>query len=663
MLHSRRFAALTALATAIGSLLFATSAPTAQSARSSPPVLASDWPHAKLRDALLPRADWTPVPSIADRAGWGAIPEGLTTRIMAAGEKALKAPIPELPASLFLEYARTGNRTHFEDAMFKRRSRLHALVLAECLEDHGRFLDAIVDTAWTIAEESSWTIPAHQTAQKAKGGLPDVEEPIVDLFAAQTAHSIAWTLYLMGDRLDKVSPLVRPRLAREVDRRVLTPFLTRDDFWWMGFGTRADRPNNWNPWINSNVIAAALLVEPSASRRVEIVHKALRSLDKFLGPYPKDGSCDEGPAYWTRAAASLFEALELLQSASAGKINEFDDPVIANMGRFTYRTRISGDWVVDVGDSDPHVGVDRSLAYRYGVAINDPLLRAFGSSGATDKDAAIDDRSLGRSVFTIFGWRALMAERAAPPPFPRDVWLPSEDMQLMTARDRDGAADGLFVAAWGAHNDQSHNHNDVGNAIVFADGVPVLIDVGRPEYTAQTFSNRRYDIWAMQSQFHNLPTINGADQVAGRAAAATNVTYTATDDAAEISMDIAKAYPAAAGVRSWLRSVRLNRGRNVTISDRATLAAASKDVTLNLMTPCEVAITQPGEVRLTCTTSAHAPVVMMARFDPTAQTATVERKAIDDALLKRAWGDHVTRILLTATQASPQINWTLTLSK
>ena len=97
----------------------------------------------------------------------------------------------------------------------------------------------------------------------------------------------------------------------------------------------------------------------------------------------------------------------------------------------------------------------------------------------------------------------------------------------MAARDREGSADGLYVAAWGSHNAQSHNHNDVGNAIVFVDGAPVLVDVGRPTYTSQTFSSRRYDIWAMQSAFHNLPTVNGQMQKDGRAFAAKNVVYQA----------------------------------------------------------------------------------------------------------------------------------------
>ncbi len=104
---------------------------------------------------------------------------------------------------------------------------------------------------------------------------------------------------------------------------------------------------------------------------------------------------------------------------------------------------------------------------------------------------------------------------ATPPAEPLDgeVWLP--DLQMMAARERPGSSQGLYVAAWGGHNAQSHNHNDVGNVIVFADGQPVLIDVGVGEYTAKTFSSRRYEIWTMQSAWHNLPTINGVDQGAG----------------------------------------------------------------------------------------------------------------------------------------------------
>ncbi len=216
------------------------------------------------------------------------------------GEEALATPLPDLPATLYLEFARNGNRSRFEARHKARRQMLHYLILAECVEARGRFLDAIANAAWAICEESSWCYPAHISAQAAGGGLPDVNEPIVDLFAAETAVSLSWTLYLLDDELDLVSPRLRPRLAQEIDHRILTPFLERDDFGWMGFYqvTRTHRPNNWNPWINASVLTASLLVEPVATRRGQLVHKVLRSVDRFLLAYPADGSCDEGPGYW-----------------------------------------------------------------------------------------------------------------------------------------------------------------------------------------------------------------------------------------------------------------------------------------------------------------------------------------------------------------------------
>ncbi len=653
----RRFLVLPACAAA---LLGTAAGALAQGA----PSLAALWPEAALRGVLAARDDWRPIPAIGRRDAWAALGPRLRERLVQRAEKALAQPIAALPATLFLDYARTGNRQRFEQVMFDRRDRLHALVLAECVEDRGRFLDAIADTAWAVAEESSWTVPAHQGAQKAPGGLPDTAEPIVDLFSAQTAHSLAWTLYLLGDRLDAVSPLVRPRLAREIDRRVLAPYLARDDFWWMGFAPRSSRPNNWNPWINSNVMAAALLVESDADRRARLVHKVLRSLDAYLGPYPADGSCDEGPSYWSRAGASLFESLELLRSASSGRIDVFTDPVMANIGRFVYRARIAGRWFVDVGDSGARVNIDQALVFRFGRAVGDPMLSAMGSSAASEETLDLDDRSIGRTLFALFGWDAMSAERGAATPLPRDVWLPHEDMQLMAARDREGSADGLYVAAWGAHNGQSHNHNDVGNVIVFVDGAPVFVDAGRPTYTAQTFSSRRYEIWAMQSAFHNLPTVNGVMQEAGPAFLARDVTRKVTDETAELSMDIAPAYPADAGIASWRRTVRLTRGRDIVIGDAFALARPTADVALSLMTPCEVSEDAPGVLRLGCgRIGGRAGLTVFARYDARAAQARVERIPLDDASLSSSWGDHLNRIVLSARGPVQKGAWTLTIAK
>ncbi len=207
----------------------------AVSSQVSEAYLAKKYPLADLKAILKPRDQWKPFPTAADRAGWEALPEAVRGAQIALGERALTLPWPHLDATTYLQFARTGNRSQYEAPYFVRRDILGTLVIAECCEGKGRFLDAITNAVWSICEESSWVLPAHMYIQGDEPGLPDTAAPVVDLFAAETAALVAWTVYLVGDALQSVSPLIRARLEREIDARVLTPNLERDDFWWMGF--------------------------------------------------------------------------------------------------------------------------------------------------------------------------------------------------------------------------------------------------------------------------------------------------------------------------------------------------------------------------------------------------------------------------------------------
>ena len=88
----------------------------------------------KLEGILLPREDWRPFPRAADREPWEALPAELRARLVEAGERHGSSEWPSLPATLFLEYARKGNRSNYEHARELRRGRLRELVIAECVE-------------------------------------------------------------------------------------------------------------------------------------------------------------------------------------------------------------------------------------------------------------------------------------------------------------------------------------------------------------------------------------------------------------------------------------------------------------------------------------------------------------------------------------------------
>jgi hypothetical protein len=232
--------------------------------------------------------------------------------------------------------------------------------------------------------------------------------------------------------------------------------------------------------------------------------------------------------------------------------------------------------------------------------------------------------------------------------------LGNADMQLMVARDAAGTTDGLYVAAWGAHNGQSHNHNDVGNYIVYQNGQPVLIDVGRPTYTRQTFSSDRYKIWAMQSAYHNLPTVNGHMQGVGRQYAANDVAYQADDSDAELKMNLAVAYPSAAGIASWNRTVRFSRGDSVQVTDDFNLREESSDIVEHLITSCDVEILGEGRLRLF---DKEAGTDVQIRYSPTELKVDVEAIDLEDAKLAEMWGPKLRRVSLRAPKPQTRATW------
>ena len=597
----------------------------------------------RLSHLLLPRDAWRPYPTAAERGPWEALPAKLRAAWLAAGEGLLGADWPFLPATRFMDFARDGNRSRYEGPCFRRRQMLVQLVVAECVEGRGRFLDDIINGVWCLCEESYWGVSAHNRHRRfPHDPLPDATDPYVDLFAGETAGLLSWTHWLLSASLDAVSPVVGDRVRHEIRRRILDPYLARDDLGWQGLAGE-ERVNNWNPWCNSNCLTAALLLEADPQRRLAAVGKALRSLDRFFDAYLPDGGCDEGPGYWSRAGGSLFDCLELLHSATGGGIDLYDEPLVRRMGHYLVAAFISDNWYVNFADGGARTGIAADLVYRYGRRTGDAELMALGAGThhqrCPDGDPPVIADSLLRVLPALFN-HAEMDAAPADLPYARDGWL--DGIEMMTARAQQGSDAGLYLAAKGGHNAESHNHNDVGQVIVFADGQPVLIDVGVETYTAKTFSARRYEIWTMQSAYHNLPTINGVQQAPGRRYAARHAAYEGTDDHAQLSLELAGAYPPEAGLTSWRRTARLERGdaQAVVLRDVFALAAPGR-VELSLITPRAVETPAPGELTLV-----GAPAVTLTY--PPALAVAVETVPIDDARLRPVWGERLTRVVLSA---------------
>jgi hypothetical protein len=539
---------------------------------------------------LISQGKWKPFPQNA--ADWRKqLPDSVIKKLIANGEAALKKPCNNIPATVTLEFVRTGNRTNYEALSFAKRNQLFDLVLAETVEDKGRFTDHIINGIWSICEESFWGITAHISLQKAGSGLPDVEEPVVDLFAAETASTLAWTDYLVGAKLEKVSKLIRPRIYIETNRRIFIPMLTAK-YGWMGGGNPNAKLNNWAPWVMSNYIAANLLLEKDEAKRAHAINIAMKVTDQYINGLGDDGGCDEGPSYWFAAGGAVYDVLNLLADATNNKLNIYKEPFTQKIAAYIYKTHIAGRYFINVADAHPSMTADGVMLYRFGKDINDPKMVDFGKWAFNDlQHRAINGQQFQRArvLYNMFAIGDVSSPGNKYTDVP-DVWF--SDVQLMASRTNNG----LFVAANAGNNGESHNHNDVGDFIVYADGYPVIIDVGSGTYTSRTFGKDRYSLWFNTSAYHNLPVINGKQQSAGAKYEATNVIYSLVKNNAKLIMDIQNAYSADAKINNLQRVINVNKAGKIEVIDNYKSTAIIKSLTQSFMTVCPVDISKAGKL-------------------------------------------------------------------
>ena len=623
-------------------------------------LLSTTYTEEFLQSKLVPPGQWHPYPRCSERAAWEAVPADIRDAIV---EKALaerKAGWQVLLATSFLEYKRNGNRTRYQDVNFGRRSQLQHLVLAECIEGKGRFLDDIANGVWLICEESFWGAPAHMGQQKAGVGLPDVTEPIIELFGAETVQLLAWTKYLVGEQLDTVSPLINKRIVLESERRILVPARDRDDFVWMGLSSHGQghRLNNWDPWINSNLLVANLILEEDPKLRLHEITRIARSIDSYLNDYWPDAGEEEGPGYFSRSPLCFFECVSTLESATGHSTSILANPFIDAMGRFILNAHIAGDDYVDYGDVHGKAAPEGDVLYRYGKEVHDPQLQAFGAYYAMKEGwaargegltKALDMHlpSLSRSLPAILAANEIRSARQEDV-LVRDVWYP--DFGLMTARVHAGSTNGMYVAVLAANNGRSHSHNDTGNFVIYQDGEPVAIDVGVEAYTAKTFSADRYSIWTMQSAYHNLPTVGGVMQHNGVQYRATERKYETNDRQAKVSFNIADAYPKEAGIKSWMRTVTLDRVNDkVTIEENFDLERAVP-VSLSIMTSREPSVAADGAITMKLASGEGKDAVL--KFNGAELAPVVEKIPLTDPNLREDWGSEIYRIRLNTKQST-----------
>lgn len=481
---------------------------------------------------------------------------------------------PLIRATQYRAFEKEGDRLAQETPHFARRHSLLCLLLGELAEYEGRFLPDICDGILAICEESYWGVSAHRDFNLPRKCIPDAAEPYIDLFAAETAELLAVAHSILGKELEAFCDGISARILYELERRIVTPYLTHRNYFWMG--NDGGKVNNWNPWILSNVLTVFLLTPMDRPRFERGLTYMLQEINHYYSSMPEDGGCDEGAVYWTKAGGKLLAFCDQLYIASNGKVDFFKDEKLHRIGHYEVKAHISGIHFVSFADGSARLTdfIPDYALYVFGARTADASFCALAAELKRSRGSLTFSRGVGIKDLLYSLIYAKAIESCAPASGENVYVLP--DLQNAFVHQGD-----WYYAVKGGHNDESHNHNDVGSCIVYHKGEPVLVDPGCGVYTGRTFHPaHRYQIWTNRSDWHNLPVINGAEQLHGKEYRADH--FALQGQTATVSY--AKAYPEQAGLLDAVRQIEIS-DEDVCITDRFSFKAESNTVEAHFITP------------------------------------------------------------------------------
>ena len=588
----------------------------------------------------------------AGEGAWEKVPADALSAVRRQACEERGTPWPQPLVSHYARYFRDGNRTAYEGLVAARQQRLTRAVVMCLLPDRDPtpaadadreapdWLDEVIDGAYLLCEQSSWSWAAHDDVFSRSGEVvPAKSRPYLDLGAGEVAAQLAWLDHVLGDRLDNRAPGLRRRIREETAERVIRPFLERLDWHWLGLDGNV---HNWNPWIHSNLLAAAIFLLDDPNEQARTVTRCIEGLDRFLGSLPADGAIDEGFAYWWNGAGRMLEGLALLAEATGGALDA-DLPVIRELVAFPHRMHVGGDWFLNVADGPARAAkaLPWDMLHRWAARLGNRDAAQHAAACASARPDA--SAGLGRVLHALLN--AADAPKPAHLPLVPFTYLPS--VQIMAAREQGGTEQGLFLAAKGGHNGEHHNHRDVGSVVVAVDGVPLLVDAGQPTYTAKTFGPDRYDIRAMQSAWHSVPAPFGLEQGTGAEFAA-EVLQAPESTSPTLQLALGAAY----GFRpdQWVRTASLDRkARRAIVGDRWDLGRPPQSGTSDV----DITYLAAGTVTVGHGTATVRPAGIPAvgttrgavlRWEPAAAVVLVDEWLLDDPLLADSWGATLTRL-------------------
>jgi hypothetical protein len=511
------------------------------------------YPSAKqieLLKAVMPEKSFQPAPPITDRAYWAKI---ATSK---SGKEYLKNALldldkkPEVPISdeTYREANKKGNRGMYKPRYYRTMDRLEHFMLAECIENQGRFLPQVAVYLRAIMDMKSWMHPNHDDSENS---VLEGKRVAIDLGARKFSADLALAEVLLGAKL---SNALRKEISTQLRWRITESyFKSCRDIDTIG-NSWIRSTSNWNAVCTSGTIYSILATSGDANERLAAVGCALNSMKYYLSGFGSDGYCSEGIGYWSYGFGHYLYLAQILYDYSNGQIDLFaaDNPVkLKNVANFPENFQIQNNLYAPFSDgnisaatedgnfpyvmSALHYGAQKPSVYKYEEAFEQ--LIDWTHSEQFTNDGTAKNATIRLPKFTYF-----------------------DDFGMVISRGKQKNPFSIAIKA--GHNAENHNHSDVGTYTIVLDKDIVVGDIGAPSYIAGAFSP---DNPARSSWGHPVPRLDKTLQSNGRQFCGTITATGFTESNDKIVMDIKAAYEFPP-LQSLVRTMENNKNGSGTIT-------------------------------------------------------------------------------------------------
>ncbi len=585
----------------------------------------------KFKNSFKDYKSYKPYPKCNEREIWDKVNDKVKEKTI---EKALQFlnKIKDwriLPITTFMLYANTGDRITYENLYLVRRDALCSLVIAECLENKGRFLDDIVNALISICEESSWCIPAHIYEERTEKFF-DLSNQKLDIFASETAQYVALTIYLLEEKLNEISPFIIKSIKNILFEKVLKPMLDlRYEYFWLEENTDA---TNWSPWICSNLLLVSFTCCDDLDVVNTILERVYKTLEKYYSCIDDDCGNLEGARYWPKSAGTFYLCLQTIKDASNGKINCFNDKKVMRMVENMYDLCLTEDFVFNYGDCPGKVYDYPIYLYMFAKSIGNEKIANFASSKLKDKLILGRHPVLNASIIYLLNYdKFLLSDNFIE--VKSDAVYKSTQFFVSYGSGKNA----YCLACKGGRFDIPHAHLDVGNFVLFKGKNPIFIDIGIGTYSRETFYDR-WSCWIMRSQYHNLPIINNAEEE-GDCGKGIVEDYYNNGELVEIGLNLTESYSKDAKLNNFKRKYIIDKVSNtIEITDGLSFKDSNNSAQFNYICALKPNIL---DGKIIFENKDEIEIVCEKNF-----SYEIEQINLDDIVLTEIWGEKLYRIKL-----------------